>query len=78
MHKLAIMAIIIIIIIMANTFVEFNATEGFTFYQELISSPPGSKHSQSDGQPESSQRNNQEKPGQFIITLPTRMTISPR
>lgn len=33
-------------------------------YQELISSPLGSKHSQTDSQSESSQSNNQEEPGQ--------------
>lgn len=43
------------------------------FCQELISSPPGSKNSQSDSQSE----NSQEKPGQFIFVLATQIRITP-
>lgn len=41
----------------------------FCFDQELISSPPGGKHSQSDSPSESSPRNNQEKPGESNLGL---------
>lgn len=36
--------------------------------QELISSPLGSKHSQTDSQSESSQNNDQDEPGQSTCT----------